>query len=141
MATAARRSQEPGAPPAVGPRVGSAASLTGLASTMFRSARDVAGHTLEIAVLESRLAGTALVTIAALGLGAVVLALSTWGLLLAAAVRGLMVAGFGPAAAILIVAAVNLVVAVALILIILRLTRRLKFAATRRVLEKMRSES
>ena len=129
--------------PATGaaPRVGSATSLTGLAATVFRSARDVAGHTFEIAALESRLAGVALAAMAGMALGVVVLVLSTWGLLLAAAVRGLVNAGMGLAPALLLVAAANLVVAGVLVVIILRLAQRLKFSATRRVLKSMGSES
>lgn len=142
MAASAQRS--PGEAPSARrsePRVGAATSVSGLAATVFRSARDVAGHTFEIAALESRLAGIALVTMIGLGLGVVVLVLSAWGLLLAAAVRGLMQAGFEPAIAILLVAAANLLVAGALIVITLRLARRLKFSATRRVLQNMRPES
>lgn len=122
------------------PHVGTQASLSGLAATVIRSARDVVGHTFEIAALESRLAGIALAAMAAIGFAVVVLLLSTWGLLLAAAVRGLMETGMGAVAALLLVAAANLAAAAVLVLIFLRLTRRLKFPATRRVLEKMGSD-
>ncbi len=115
--------------------------MSALVSTVIRSARDVVVHTLEVAALESRLAGMTLVTIAGIALGIVVLALSTWGLLLAAGVRGLMELGLSPGAALLIAAAVNLIVAVLLALTIPRLARRLMFTATRRVLGKMESDS
>lgn len=123
------------------PRVGAQASLTGLAATAVRSARDVVGRTFEIAALESRLAGTALAAMAGIALAVVVLLLSAWGLLLAAAVAGLMNAGFEVTAALLLLGAANVLVAGALVLVFLRLTRRLKFPATRRVLEKIGSDS
>ncbi|HEX7045648.1 MAG TPA: phage holin family protein [Burkholderiales bacterium] len=122
-------------------RVGAKASLTGLAATAARSARDLVSHTLEIALLESRLAGTALATMAGLGFAALVLVLSAWGLLLAAAARGLMLAGLGPAGAILLLALINLIVAGVLVFVLLRLTKRLNFSATRRVLREMSSGS
>lgn len=124
-----------------GPRVAGQTSLAGLAATIVRSARDVVGHTFEVAALESRLAGTTLVVMAAIAVAVVVLVLSTWGLLLAAAVRGLMEAGFGAVAGLLLVGAANLLAAGVLVLVFLRLMPRLKFSATRRVLEKMGSDS
>lgn len=123
------------------PRVAGQTSLAGLAATIVRSARDVVGHTFEVAALESRLAGTTLVVMAAIAVAVVVLVLSTWGLLLAAAVRGLMEAGFGAVAGLLLVGAANLLAAGLLVLVFLRLMPRLKFSATRRVLEKMGSDS
>lgn len=128
-------------PTSAPPHVGAETSISALVSTIIRSARDVVSHTLEVAALESRLAGIALATIAGIALAIVVLALSTWGLLLAAGVRGLMALGLGPGAALLIAAAVNLVVAVLLALLVPRLARRLTFSATRRVLGKMEADS
>lgn len=127
--------------PASGPRVGAETSVGALVATLVRSARDMVAHTLEVAALESRLAGVTLATIAGIALGIVVLVLSTWGLLLAAGVRGLMELGLGPGSALLMAAAINLLVAVLLALTIPRLARRLTFNATRRVLGKMGADS
>lgn len=127
--------------PTGAPHIGAETSLSALVSTVIRSARDVVLHTLEVAALESRLAGITLATIAGIALGIVVLVLSTWGLLLAAGVRGLMDLGLGAGAALLVAAAVNVIVAVLLALLIPRLARRLMFSATRRVLGKMGADT
>lgn len=144
MATTAHQSSGEGVPPRGDPgtpRVGGQASLTALAATILRSARDLVAQTFEIAALESRLAGIALVAMAGIAIGVMILVLSVWGLLLAAAVYGLMQTGLGPGAALLLAGAVNLAAAGVLILIFLRLMRYLKFSATRRALEKMTSNS
>ncbi|HEY8554128.1 MAG TPA: phage holin family protein [Burkholderiales bacterium] len=141
MATTAHRGGDAAAPLEAPPRVGAKASLTGLAATAARSARDLVGHTLEIALLESRLAGTALATMAGLGFAALVLVLSVWGLLLAAAAYGLMLSGLGPARAMLLLALINLIAAGVLVFVLLRLTKRLNFSATRRALREMGSGS
>lgn len=122
---------------ATAPRVGSQTSLTALVATILRSARDVVGHTLEIAALESRLAGTALASIVAIGFIVLVLSLSTWGLLLAAGVFALIALGLSPGIALLLAAAATVLLAVLLAFVALRLVRRLSFAATRRVLERI----
>lgn len=122
------------------PRVGAQASLTALAATIGRSARDVVAHVAEIAALESRLAGVTLAIMAGAALAAVILVLSAWGLLLAAAVYGLMAAGMAPPAALLVATAITLVVAGLLLWLIARLVPRLKFAATRRALSKVRAQ-
>lgn len=129
------------AAPTSAPHIGAQTSLSALVSTIMRSARDMLLHTLEVAALESRLAGITLATIAGIALGIVVLVLSTWGLLLAAGVRALMELGLGAGAALLIAAGVNLIVAALLALMIPRLARRLTFSSTRRVLEKIGSDS
>lgn len=141
MAATARRAGEKEVPARSAPHVGTHASLTGLAATVVRSARDVVGHAFEVAALESRLAGIALAAMAGIALAVVVLVLSSWGLLLAAGVRALMQAGLGATAALLLAAAANLLTAGVLVLIFVRLTRRLKFPATRRVIEKVGSDS
>lgn len=124
----------PAAEPAA-PRTGSEASLLGLASTGARSLRDYAAAVMEMVALESRLAGLTLAFIAGLAFAAVVLALSSWGLLVAAGVRGLMALGLSTGAALLVAAAVNAIVAAGLIPVIMRLARRLTFRATRRALK------
>ncbi|MFL6649420.1 MAG: hypothetical protein ACJ8KO_15795 [Sulfurifustaceae bacterium] len=123
------------------PRVDGGASVVGLASTLFRSARDIVTHTLEIAVLESRLAGSALVWIVGVGVAVLLLLVSTWGLLLAAGIRALMDLGLSVGASLLLGALVNLAVAVLLVLWVLRLARRMTFAATRRMLAKLRTDA
>lgn len=133
MATPAAKTgaaAEQPAPPRTGPEV----SLLGLASTGVRSLRDYTGAVLEMAVLESRLAGLTLAVIGGLALAIAILGLTTWGLLIAAGVRGLMALGLGPAAALLVASAVNAIVAVVLVPVIARLSRRLTFRATRRAL-------
>lgn len=128
------------AAPAGEPRVNGGASVVGLASTLFRSARDIVTHTLEVAVLESRLAGSALVSIVAAALAVLLLVVSTWGLLLAAGVRGLMDLGLSVGASLLLAALANVVVAVLLVWWVVRLTRRMTFAATRRMLAKLKTD-
>lgn len=123
------------------PTVGTHVSLSALVATMFRSVRDIVVHTAEVAALESRAAGYALAAMAGIAVAILVLLLSTWGLLLAAGVRGLMELGMSVGGALLVAAAANLAVAVLLGLMIPRLARRLKFSATRRVLGKLGSET
>lgn len=123
------------------PRVEGGASVFGLGATLLRSARDIVTHTLEVAVLESRLAGSALVWIVGAGVAVLLLLISTWGLLLAAGVRGLMDLGVSVGASLLLAALANLVVATLLMLWVLRLTRRMTFAATRRMLAKLKMDA
>lgn len=133
MATPAAKvgttAEQPGAP-----KTGEA-SLLGLASTGVRSLRDYTGAVLEMAALESRLAGLTLAVIAGLALAIGVLGLTTWGLLIAAGVRGLMALGWSTGVALLVAAAANAVVAVGLLAVIPPLSRRLTFRATRRALK------
>lgn len=124
----------------VEPRAAGATSLSGLAATIARSARDVAVHTFEIAALESRLAAVAAVSMVAVGLGILVLALSAWGLLIAAGVGALIETGMSVAAALLLAAAVSLVAAGLLALLFPWLARRMNFSATRRALQRMGSD-
>lgn len=137
MAAAESRHDGQAAPEA--PRVGEHASLAALAATIGRSARDVVAHVAELAALESRLAGTTLAIMAGAAVAVVILVLSAWGLLLAAAVYGLMAAGMSPPVALLVATAITLAIAGVLLWIILRLVPRLKFAATRRALARVRS--
>lgn len=137
MAAAGPRHDGQAAPGPV--RVGAHASLTSLAATIGRSARDIVAHVAEIAALESRLAGVTLAIMAGAAFAAVILVLSAWGLLVAAAVYGLMAAGMTPPVALLVAVAITLVIAGVLVWLILRLVPRLKFAATRRALAKVGS--
>lgn len=117
------------------PKAGPEASLLGLASSGLRSLRDYMGAVLEMAALESRLAGLTLAFLAGLALAIAILGLTAWGLLIAAGVRGLMALGLSTAAALLVAAGVNVIVAAAMVPVIPRLSRRLTFRATRRALK------
>jgi Mg/Co/Ni transporter MgtE len=123
--------------PSAAPTVGAQANLRALAGTAIRSARDVVARLLEIAALESRVAGMALTKMAAAAITAVVLGLTTWGLLVAAAVYALIAAGVSVGTALLLAALGNLIAAAVLVVLIPRMARRLTFPATRRVLEKI----
>lgn len=131
-ATSTRPSSETAAPPP---------SLTGLAAHALRSARNVVGHVLEVAALESRLATTTLAVMVAVAVAVAVLALTVWGLLVAAGVSALVEVGWDVAPSLLVAALVNLVAAVLLVVLIVRLGRRMLFTATRRVLAKLGSGS
>lgn len=122
--------------PPARPRVGAKASVTALLSTGFRSLTDLAGHVAELAALEARAAGMALVTAAAFVLGAALLVLTVWGLLIAAAVSAIAAAGLDWPWALLIVALINAVLAGALLLFVPRLLRRVSFSGTRRALQR-----
>lgn len=121
------------------PRQRAETGVIGLAGTIVRSARDVVANTLEVAALESRLAGIALAAMAAAGFGALMLVLTAWGLLVAAGVSGLIQAGMSVALALLLAAFASLLVAGVLVLMLPWLARRLAFPATRRVLRKIGS--
>ena len=122
------------------PHIGSHASVSSLIATIVRSARDVVVHALEVAALESRLAGLALASIVGTVFGILVLALSAWGLLLAAGVSWLTTTGISVPASLLIAAGANVLVAALLALLVPRLARRLMFSATRRVIGRMGSK-
>lgn len=122
-------------PPAQ-PRLGAKASLSGLLSIGFRSLTDLASHVAELAALEARAAGMALVTAAALVLGATLLVLTVWGLLIAAAVSAIAGAGLDWPWALLIVAGINAAVAGVLLVFVPRAWRRVSFPSTRRALQR-----
>lgn len=114
------------------PQVGADASLSVLALTGFRAISDLVGHFVELVALESRAAGTALATAVGLGIGIVLLALTVWGLLIAAAVTALT-PYTGVTVALLIVAGVNLAIAGLLAVFLPKTLRRLSFPSTRRM--------
>lgn len=128
-------SKPPRAVPAQ-PRLGTDASLSGLAVTAFSAFRDMVVNSLEMVALESRLAGFALAAISGLTVAATVLLLTAWGLSIAAAVAALTQAGMKLYIALLLVAAVNLVIAAILIAFVPRLARRLSFQSTRNIFRK-----
>lgn len=118
------------------PRVGSETSVSGLALTAFSALRDWVTDSLEVAALESRLAGYALAAISAVTVAATLLVLTAWGLLIAAAVAALVQAGMQLWLALLIVAGINLVAAALLIALVPRISKRLTFQSTRNIFRK-----
>ncbi len=87
---------------------------------------------LTLAALEARRAGVGLAVMVALGVAAGLLLVTVWLLLAAAAVLGLDHAGVPAPLALLAVAALNLAGAGLLAFVVVRLSRRLLFSATRR---------
>ncbi|MBI3897081.1 MAG: hypothetical protein HY308_02160 [Gammaproteobacteria bacterium] len=137
MATSASRIGGAAAANTAAPTIGANTSLRGLAATALRSARDIVARLVEIAALESRVAGLALVKMVIAAVVATLLAVTTWGLLIAAAVLGLVEFGLALGSALLLAAVVNAVVAGLLIAFLPRLARRLTFPVTRKMLEKI----
>lgn len=117
------------------PDVGAEASLTALAATGFRAIADLVGHAVELVALESRAAGSALATAVGIAFGIALLAVTVWGLLIAAAVTALS-AQVGVTLALLIVAGVALLVGGVLALFLPKQFRRLSFPSTRRMLRR-----
>jgi hypothetical protein len=89
---------------------------------------------LTLAALEARRAGVGLAVMVALGVAAGLLLVTVWLLLAAAAVLGLDRVGVPASLALLAVAALNLAGAGLLAFVVVRLSRRLLFSATRRQL-------
>lgn len=121
---------------AAAPRIGADAGLTGLALAAFAALREFAASSLEIVALESRLAGSALATIAGLAVAAVLLALTAWGLGIAAVVAALIQSDISLWAALAIVAGINIALAAVLVAFMPRLARRLGFQSTRGIFKK-----
>lgn len=117
---------------AAAPSIGADASFAALAVTGFRALSDLVGHFVEMVALESRAAGSALTTAIGLALGIAVLALTVWGLVIAAAVTALA-SEIGVTLALLLVAGVTLVIGGVLAMFLPRLFRRLSFPSTRRI--------
>ena len=97
--------------------------------------RGIAHEHLQLATLEARLAGRALVWLLVYGILVSVLLLGAWAGPVAALVLWLVASGVGASAALLLAAAMNLLAAGLLALAIRRRSRHLGFAATRRSLE------
>ncbi len=89
---------------------------------------------LTLAALEARRAGVGLAVMVALGVAAGLLLVTVWLLLAAAAALELGRAGVSAPLALLAVAALNLAGAGLLAFVVVRLSRRLLFSATRRQL-------
>lgn len=114
------------------PDVGADASVTALAAGGFRAIADLVGRAVELVALESRAAGSALATAVGIALGIALLAVTVWGLLVAAAVTALS-AQLGITLALVIVAVVTLLIGGVLALFLPRQFRRLSFPSTRRM--------
>ena len=110
--------------------------MTALAATAFTALREWVTDSLEIAALESRLAGFALAAISGVVVAATVLLLTAWGLLIAAGVVALTRAGMSLSVALLIVAGVNIALAAALIALVPRISKRITFQSTRNLFHK-----
>jgi len=118
------------------PRVGPDTSISGLAVTAFATLREWVADSLEVAALESRLAGFALAAMSAIAIAATILLLTAWGLVIAAVVAALLQAGMQLWLALLAVAGVNAVVAAVLIALVPRIGKRLTFESTRNIFRK-----
>ena len=113
------------------PGTGSAqGTVAGVTATVGRVFSDF----LDLLALELRLAGLSLVQMVALGVVSALLAAGAWTAIAAGAVVWLYAHGISLAPALLLVGAISGVLALLSILWALRLSRRLGFPATRRVL-------
>jgi hypothetical protein len=118
-----RDGDDPAAPPV---------TVLGELQGALASAREAVTHFLGLLRLEAILAGRSFLWVLALVLMAGVLIVSAWLGLSAALVMAIQSAGPGILAAVLIVSALNLLAALAMILLCGRLSRNLRFSATRR---------
>lgn len=100
------------------------------ARTIWSELRGIAHDQLELAALETRLAGESVVRMVCAGVLIGVLLISAWLALLGAAVVVLIAAGLSPPLALLLAAVVNVAAAGLLYLGIRRLARNLAFPAT-----------
>src|SRR6185295_1163621 len=110
------------------PSPGVLAELTGT----LAAARAAATRFLDLASLEARRAGLALVWMIALGLAAAICAISAWLGLMAAFVLWAVSLGHSPLAAVLVLAVLNLAAGAALVYGCVGMSRGLLFPATRR---------
>ena len=100
----------------------------------FASAREAVARFLELFRLEARLAGRSLLWMLALMLFAALCFITTWLGISVAIVVGIAWAGLSVLAAVSIVTALNLMLVFALTMVCARLSRNLRFTATRRQL-------
>ena len=101
-------------------------------SSAVASARAGLSEFLDLMSLEARRAGLALVWMVALGLVAAVCMVATWLALMAALAMWAIALGFPPIAAVLAVAALNLLAGCGLIYVCIGISSDLLFSATRR---------
>lgn len=123
-----------------GPTAAPAGALDELFSA-FASAREAVARFLELLRLEARLAGRSLLWMLALVLFAGLCFITTWLGISVALVIAIMWAGYGVLVAVSIMTALNLVAAFGLIMVCARLSRNLRFTATRRQLRAGRRPS
>lgn len=103
-------------------------------SKLLGSARVTVADFLELVSLEARRAALGLVWMIAGGLAATVLIVTAWAGVMAALAMYLVAQGMYPLAAVLVVAAVNLLAGIGLVFGCIALSRHLLFTATRRQL-------
>ncbi len=111
--------------------------LRALVSAWRRLATDI----VELAALETRLAGHALVLMVGLGIAAALLLVTAWLLLVAMLTHWLAHHGLGWQGAMFLVAALQVLVAVILIVLLRRASRRLLFPGTRGAFAESEDES
>lgn len=104
------------------------------ARALWSALRGVAHDRVELAALETRIAGESLARMVAAGILIALLLLSAWLAILGAGVVGLVAAGMHPGWALLIAALVNLGGAAGLYFLVRRLARNLGFPGTVRSL-------
>ena len=110
------------------PALGALEELSGA----FTSARAGLSEFLELMSLEARRAGLALVYMVASGLVAAVCMVAAWLALMAALAMWAVALGLPPIAAVIAVAAINLLAGFGLIYVCIGVSRDLLFSATRR---------
>ena len=115
-------------PQTVAPTVGALDEL----SSAFASARAGLSEFLNLISLEARRAGLALTWMVACGLGVAVCMVATWLALMAALAMWAISLGLSPIAAVLAVAAFNVLAGCVLIYVCIGISRDLLFSATRR---------
>ena len=123
--------------PAQGDRAGDearapSASVLDELSNTFASARAAVDNFLELVSLEARRAGLALMWMVALGFVAAVCLVTAWLGLMAALAMWAISLGFSKLAAVIVLAALNLLAGAALIHRCIGMSRDLLFSATRR---------
>lgn len=108
------------------------------ARALWGELRGAAHDRVELAALETRIAGESLARMVAAGLLVGLLVLSAWLALLGAGVVVLVAAGMSTAAALLLVALVNVAAAAALVFFVRHLAHNLSFPGTVRSLKHQR---
>jgi hypothetical protein len=118
-----------------------AKGLFGIIAGVFTSARQVLSNYVELITLEARRAGLALTWMVTLGAIAAMLVVTAWMGFMVAFALWLISQGMSPAVAIVLVASVNLLVAVVVGFACFMLSRNLLFPATRRQLKPRSSDN
>ena len=103
-------------------------------SKVFAFARETLSNFLELVALEGRRAGLTLVWMFVVGLVAAIFIVTAWTGLMAAVAMYVVSLGMLPVAAVIVVAAVNLIAGAGMLYWCIGLSRHLLFAATRRQL-------